>query len=488
MFSILHISDLHRSPTDNITNAELISALVSDRQRYICESPPIKAPDAIVISGDIIQGVPLGALDAPARLAEQYATALDFIVKLTERFVAGDRSKVVIVPGNHDIDWVTSRAAMVAVPTGEIPTNLAAELYRTDTPYRWDWKTRELFKIADVATYDKRTEAYWCFFEQFYKGVPSLLRVTPGKAGNLYSLCNGRIGLAAFNSCHGNDCFAFHGLIPPEVIAQAHLDLTDAGGFELLIAVWHHNVEGPPYRTDYMDVDIVRGMIGRGFRLGLYGHQHRSEAAPVQIHLSGRETMAAVSAGSLCAGIRELPSGVHRGCNIIEIHDDMKKARVHVREMSVANLFCASRHARYGGNSWIDLEWDPPADLVGRTVDFAERRNVDILSKAEIELKAGNPLLTKNFLLPIIADLPEYGRKLLIEAARQTNDRLLLLELLTPPRTIAEIFESVDLFINSKDFPAAHRCLDEFGGTFGVSEPHLIELRARLAAAEAMTL
>lgn len=488
VFSILHISDLHRSPTDNITNAELISALVSDRQRYISESTPIKAPDAIVISGDIIQGVPLGALDAPARLAEQYATALDFIVELTERFVAGDRSKVIIVPGNHDIDWVTSRSAMEAVPIGEIPVNLAAELYRTDTLYRWDWKTRELFKIADVATYDKRMEAYWCFFEQFYKGVPNLLGVAPGQAANLYSLCDGRIGLAAFNSCHGNDCFAFHGLIPPKVIARTHLDLTDASGFELLIAVWHHNVEGPPYQTDYMDVDIVRGMIGRGFRLGLYGHQHRAQAAPVQIHLSGRETMAAVSAGSLCAGSRELPSGYYRGYNIIEIHDDMRKACVHVREMSVANLFCASRHARYGGNSWIDLEWDPPSDLIGRSVDFAERRHTDVLSKAEVELKTGKPFLTKELLLPIIADLPEYGRKLLIEAARQTNDRELLLELLTPPRTIAEIFENVDLFIHSKDFPAAHRCLDEFGSTLGVSEPHLTELRARLATAEDMTL
>lgn len=108
VFSILHISDLHRSPKDNITNAELISALVSDRQRYASENPPIKAPDAIIVSGDIIQGVPLGTLDAPLRLAEQYATALDFIVELTERFVEGDRSKVVIVPGNHDIDSLLS--------------------------------------------------------------------------------------------------------------------------------------------------------------------------------------------------------------------------------------------------------------------------------------------------------------------------------------------------------------------------------------------
>ena len=75
------------------------------------------------------------------------------------------------------------------------------------------------------------------------------------------------------------------------------------------MAVWHHNIEGPPQRSDYMDVEIVRGMIGRGFRLGLYGHQHRAQATPHQVWLPDRERMAVVSAGSLCAGPRDLPTG-----------------------------------------------------------------------------------------------------------------------------------------------------------------------------------
>jgi len=51
-----------------------------------------------------------------------------------------------------------------------------------------------------------------------------------------------------------------------------------------------------------MDVEIVRGMIGRGFRLRLYGHQHKAQVTPHQIWLPDRERMAVVSAGSLCAG------------------------------------------------------------------------------------------------------------------------------------------------------------------------------------------
>jgi hypothetical protein len=465
-----------------------MSALVSDRQRYIHESPSIEIPGAIIVSGDIIQGVPLGTKNSATCLAKQYDTASDFIKELTDRFVDGDRSKVVIVPGNHDIDWEMSRSAMKVVPANQRPGDLITELCRADTLYRWDWKTCKLFQISNEAIYNQRMDAYWQFFDKFYEGVPRRLpAIGAGQAVNLYSLCDDRIGLAAFNSCHGNDCFAFHGSIPREVVAQAHLALTDASCFELLIAVWHHNIEGTPNQTDYMDVDIVRGMIGRGFRLGLYGHQHRTEAAPVQINLSNRETMAVVSAGSLCAGARELPLGAQRGYNIIEIQDDMRKARVHVREMSVANLFCASRRTAFGGNSWIDMDWDPPDDLAGRFVDSAKRRTEDIVAKAEIDLKANRPFYAKKLLLPLGVELPDYGRKLLIEAVRQTNDKELLLQLLTPPRTIAELIESMDLFLLRKDFPAAHHCLDAFGSTLEVAEPQMRELRARLAAVEAMT-
>src|SRR3989442_15802995 len=102
MFSILHISDLHRSPDDPISNEELLSALLRDRDRYLKEDPQVSAPQAIVVSGDIIQGVPLRATDFGPKLAEQYAVAEKFVHELANSFVDGDRSRVIIVPGNHD--------------------------------------------------------------------------------------------------------------------------------------------------------------------------------------------------------------------------------------------------------------------------------------------------------------------------------------------------------------------------------------------------
>ena len=67
-FSILHISDLHRSPRDPISNDELISALIGDCDRYVHEDPVVTAPEALVVSGDIIQGVSLGHANYEAEL------------------------------------------------------------------------------------------------------------------------------------------------------------------------------------------------------------------------------------------------------------------------------------------------------------------------------------------------------------------------------------------------------------------------------------
>lgn len=488
VYSILHISDLHRSPEDIISNAELVSALVSDRRRYEHEPTRIKAPDAIVVSGDIVQGVKMDATDADAALAAQYATAREFLVELADRFVNGDRSKVVLVPGNHDINWAKARRSMevVALSDPAFPKDVRGALASSDSVHRWDWRTRELLEIKDQALYQSRMAAFWDFFDSFYAGTANLLKVGRGQAANLYSLWDGRIGLAAFDSCQGNDCYAFHGRIPRDAIGRAQLDLVDKGGFGLLLAVWHHNIEGPPHRSDYMDIDIVRGMIGRGFRLGLYGHQHRPDATPMQINLATQETMALVSAGSLCAGSRELPTGAVRGYNVIEIDDDLAGARVHFREMSIANLFTPARRASLGGASFVDLKWDLPPDLLGRAASAPANNIVAALESGERELKSGRPDECKRLLGPLAATLPEFGRQLLLEAARATNDRPLLLNLLENPRSVGELVEFADVCMKVRDFAKARVALDSCGERLGVEEPTSRELRARISASEAM--
>jgi hypothetical protein len=73
-----------------------MSALVGDRSRYVREDPAIRPPDAIVISGDIIQGVPLGTTDAPPKIASQYATAETFIAMILYEAIEGGVLKIIL--------------------------------------------------------------------------------------------------------------------------------------------------------------------------------------------------------------------------------------------------------------------------------------------------------------------------------------------------------------------------------------------------------
>lgn len=474
MYSILHITDLHRAKSDPISNSELLSALISDRECYERETPPIKPPDAIVVSGDVIQGVTLNHPDFEQELAAQYDVAHHFLVSLADRFLNGDRSKVIIVPGNHDINWNIAFSSMELVSDDSMPSNLPVALFEQNSPYRWDWKSRRLYRIKDSYLYNQRLAAFWTFFERFYAGHDELLRVAPWSNANLYSLDNGRIGVAAFNSCEGNDCFAFHGEISREAVAQAHLDLKDLGPWRLRVAVWHHDIEGPPHRADYMDLEIVRGMIGRGFRLGLYGHQHRVQITPQYAHLLNQETMVVASAGSLCAGSRELPIGALRGYSIIEIRDDYSGARVHVREMRIANLFSRAVLRDFEGRSYIDLEWTTPLDAAGRPENPIDAVRMATLRKAEDALHGQkDPVEALRLLSTIDAANDAFGRRLVIEAAAAQGDPLTLIEIMGEPQTIEELVQLVNAHIVSGNDEEAESAID--GHAFRLFLPESIK-------------
>lgn len=467
-----------------MSNAELLSALISDRDNYVREEPPIRPPDAIVVSGDIIQGVGLGAAEFQAELTAQYEVAHDFLAALADRFLDGDRSRLAIVPGNHDIDWNTAFAAMEEVTRDAIPKNLPGALYEPGSFYRWDWKTLRLYKITDPDLYRRRLAAFWTFFERFYTGTRRMLRVEPWSDANLYALDDGRIGLAAFNSCEGNDCFAFHGAISRELIAQAHMDLKDIGPWRLRMAVWHHDVEGPPHRTDYMDADIVRGMIGRGFRLGLYGHQHRTQITPQRARLLEDDTMVIASAGSLCAGHKELPTGALRGYSIVEVRDDYAGARIHVREMNVANLFSRAALRDFAGSSYVDLDWTMPVDAAGRAEDPVAAERSRLLDAAEQALRANHdPAAAIRLLEPLDLAEDSYGRRLLVEAARATGDPEQLLRAVRIPVTIEELIWMIDALLKSGAADTAQDALAEHGGRLGLPAPVRADLEARMKLA-----
>jgi 3',5'-cyclic AMP phosphodiesterase CpdA len=159
LFTLLHISDLHRSSDDPIENASLLSALLADKDRYLFETPEIREPDAAIISGDIIQGVTLHTPDYALELERQYDVAHNFLANLADRFFSGDRSRILVVPGNHDVCWNTAHNAMTELVPENPPIQADAGLFQASSNLRWNWKTRTIFKVKSPPA---KPGAYYC--------------------------------------------------------------------------------------------------------------------------------------------------------------------------------------------------------------------------------------------------------------------------------------------------------------------------------------
>lgn len=449
MFSILHISDLHRSPDEPVDNDSLVAALLADCDRYSGETPVVPAPNAIVVSGDLIKGSPIGDVNWQGNIRDQYRVAGEFLDHLTRRFLDGDRSRLVIVPGNHDVCWNTSFASMERVPEAEYPSDVRIALMKPEGEYRWSWKDRSLYRICNVNVYRQRMDAYWTFAQGFYAGISPLKPIVPHRGYQVFELCNRRIVVAAFDSISGNDCLAYSGAIPRGVVARCALDLRDIPhSYDLRIAIWHHGIQGPPLRDDYMECGQFNEMVGLGFQLGLHGHQHTAEAATHYIHLSDSPTMAVVGAGSLCAGFRELPRGINRQYNVIVIDDDLCHARVHVREMVEGGQFSRKSNGAFLPG-FVEMCWQARVDPMGRVIDADEENNRRAILLAEDALHSGNAQKAIELLQAVKLLSGSHASRVAIQAALKAEDWGFLVTAVAEPQSIEEAVLLISALIHN---------------------------------------
>jgi len=333
-----------------LDNDTLFALIDADSNRWRLEG--IESPDLLIASGDVVQGVPMDATDFHTELTGQYEEAHDFLVRLTERFFDGDRQRVVVVPGNHDVCWPMSRSAMQ--PLSTTPDRIESRGLLPASGVRWDWNEQQAFEIAGVDQYDNRLTHFREFRRNFYQDVtPNPLRHDQ----DLLHIEWEDLDLMAvgFSSWHGNDCFCPVGDIEPRLLAAAQ-GLVAESEMSTAVAVWHHNIAGGPHDRDYMDDRVVHRLIDAGFVLGLHGHQHRADAAPYELRLPNMSSMCVVSAGSLCVGDAEIPTGENRQFNLVDVQPYEQTVTIHVRQMSGSGLFARANKMEFGGNPYLTLE------------------------------------------------------------------------------------------------------------------------------------
>jgi hypothetical protein len=460
---ILHLSDLHRSPSDLILNSELIAALRSDRASRWPEAVR-RDPDIVVLNGDLIQGVPLGEPNFGQSLDDQYDVAFEFAEEVADTFLEGDRSRLIIVPGNHDVDWNTARRAMESATSDDLAriSDLPAASLHPESRLRWSWASREFFKITSLDIYQQRFERFLTRRRAFYNDVrPGPLRLDNDLLFIEYPDYD--LSITGLSSWYGNDCFCSVGAVDPALLALAQ-DAVANSSSQLHIAVWHHSTSGGPTQQDFLDVGCIQRLMDYGFRVGLHGHHHRTAVNVMTLRLPTEEQMAIVSTGSVAAGRWALPLGVGRQYNLIDLQPAKRQLRVYIREAVTDLIFVAAQRAELGGEQHLDLTWSP-------TPAFAPRVSVVALDDAF------SAYAEKDFrkVLEILEEHQLDGdaaRKLRIETLVALDEHAELIELLNDPKSADELMILV----------ASHSSL----GATAATREHVLHVAANLGLATAL--
>lgn len=338
-FSILHISDLHKDKS--LDYKCLLSSLETDQSKWIAEGIP--SPEFIVVSGDLVQGVKqydCSKVEADEELFRQYSETKAFLIDLTENFLGGEREKLIMVPGNHDVNRNASFRSMDKLEITDnikIAKSLNNSGWKSDI-YRWSWDSCSFSKIVRPDIYGERFDAYKQFFEDFYEGKRQLIDCENDAL--IVDFPEYNVTFVGYNSCSGIDHLNTIGHISNEALHYRLHDLQEYyDNGRLLIGVWHHHIYGSPYVPNFMDRGVLPHIHENHIKLALFGHQHYAEVADEYIDFENKltdsdESLLMISSGTLFGSKKQMQAGVKRQYNIVEVEMDNGSAniRIHKRE------------------------------------------------------------------------------------------------------------------------------------------------------------
>jgi 3',5'-cyclic AMP phosphodiesterase CpdA len=355
---ILHLSDLHVTHDGRELN-----------QLWGRARPAVAGQrfDFVVISGDLTQRA------APV----EYAKLKRFLEAEIEPLVVGDRAavktRIVIIPGNHDVDWSAEVFETLAIANAQY--DLAKQWFadgqwRPETqPYRvkiGNFGATSAFQIR-ADRYHERFAAVQSFLTDYYSGQLvhphrpfSLLDARGTGTGDwqAHVFPEMHVALLAFNSCYRNDRYWHGAQIHEDAITEArdHVDRLDHARNFLRIGVWHHGLESHRSRPDRLTFENLTALVTSGIKVGFHGHVHKSHA---QLHRFITNDFALVSSGTLGAAADDRPDAVANQFSIVDLHRN--RLRVEVYESEGLGAYSAREDRRRF--MYFDLDVERPLDV-----------------------------------------------------------------------------------------------------------------------------
>jgi predicted phosphodiesterase len=458
--SILHVSDLHRSKENALTNNALMSSLINDQENYTqFDDYIIKSPDIIIVSGDVIRGS-TNMAQSEIETADQYVEAEEFLVELANRFLSGDKEKIIIIPGNHDINWKSSVQSMEKI---DVPDNLKGQYIKNvvngTADVRWSWRDFSFYQISDKAEYNNRLAPFCEFYHRFYD-CKRTYDINPEKQYDIYDYPELNVVIVAFNSCYNNDHLRFVGDIHPACIADANIEIKKfKKKGRLILGTWHHNTKGLPYEDNYMDTGKLKNFIDSGIAVGFHGHQHKTELIQDYNNVVQQKRIVVFSAGTLCGGPNELPTGNNRQYNIVEIDwdDDADNITVtlNVREKTNTSTF--------ENPIWVPGRID--SNLISRySVDIPKPNKPDnnlLLLELE-QLIRENRFEKAKKMIKVLDINDAYVRKYIAEYLVKSDDNEFAIEIFFTPKTEEEAVIVLSALISINNTKMSKKFLDNF--------------------------
>lgn len=438
LFSILHISDLHRDLDDEIGNEWLLDSLENDFNQFSEQTPQIMKPSLCIVSGDLVHGVGLGVEDADNELKRQYTQTEIFLIGLADRFFNGERERVVILPGNHDVCFSD---VMQSVQKIEIPAELekkaplVKELFKSNSKLRWSWRDLCFYRISDEDIYQNRFRYFISTYNSFYQGKREY-QFAPEQQFDVFDFADLCFSVVTLNSCFNNDPLRRAGTFQNDALTKACRALRNSKRAGWLSAVaWHHNLVGSPAQDDYLDASSLQHFIEAGASLAFHGHQHLSECFDERYQLGKNpRKITIVSAGTLCAEPNGLRPGIPRSYNIVELNTESWKGLLHQRQMVNANMplpIWGAGHFINTNSSFFEFDICEP--ITTRPKQLDEQL---MLSQADNLLGEQKWHEALN-VLEKIRNVP-LARSLIAKALEEINDPQLIIEKLYPPINNAE--------------------------------------------------
>lgn len=370
-YSILHISDLHKGENNDFDH--LFASLCNDADSYDQDIPK---PEIIVVCGDLAEGA--NGEDAEEQIVKQYQEVETFLNKLVMHFLNGDKYRMIIVPGNHDLYRGATIRSMEAIPD-DIRESAKERYLKGDPKYRWSWKDFCFYLINKDEEYASRFKFFVDFFNRFYEGIRTIDDCD--MLNKVIDFPEYNIAFATFNSCYRIDHLNQIGAINTKAIVESQSELSKVFKYgRFIVGVWHHNISGIPTQTNYLDPRVLHSLMDFHIQLGLYGHQHHTEALYEYHDIFKQGRMTLISSGCLYGRGKTMPEGTHCQYNILEIEQNDEKVNVtlHVREDETAWDIPSWRKKQIDGKDSYLMKFNLP------NIDYKKILS-DCVSQAKIE-------------------------------------------------------------------------------------------------------